>query len=64
MTITIDLTDDQARRLKEMADRFGISPEDLVSTSVEDLIAGPEERFHQAFRFVLKKNADLYDRLA
>jgi len=35
-----------------------------VRTTVEDLLAGPEEEFRRTLEAVLKKNADLYKRLA
>ena len=38
-TITVDLPDERAQRLKEMASRLGVSPEELVRVSVEELLA-------------------------
>ena len=63
-TITIGLPDERALRLREMAARLGVSPEDLVRVSVEELLARPDEEFERAVHYVLKKNADLYRRLA
>ncbi len=63
-TITIALPDDRLVRLKETASRFGISPEDLVRVSIEELLARPDEAFQKAVEYVLDKNADLYRRLA
>jgi hypothetical protein len=63
-TITIGLPDERALRLKEMAARFGISPEELVRVSVEELLARPDEEFERVMDYVLKKNAELYRRLA
>ncbi len=63
-TITIALPDDRLVRLKETASRFGISPEDLVRVSIEELLARPNEAFQKAVEYVLDKNADLYRRLA
>ena len=63
-TITIDLPDERAQKLKEMADKFGVDPEELVRASVETILSGPEEDFRSALEYVLNKNADLYQRLA
>jgi predicted transcriptional regulator len=63
-TITIPIPDDRMRKLQELAARFNITPEDLVRVSVEELLARPEEQFRHALDYVLKKNAELYRRLA
>ncbi|MFY9611344.1 MAG: CopG family transcriptional regulator [Blastocatellia bacterium] len=63
-TITIGLSDDRALRLNEMAARLGVSPEELVRVSVDELLARPDEEFERAVDYVLKKNAELYRRLA
>ena len=63
-TITIALPDDRLLKLKEMATRFGVSPEELVSVSIEELLTHPEEAFERAKDYVLNKNAELYRRLA
>jgi predicted transcriptional regulator len=62
--ITISLSSDDLAKLKEMADRHGISPEDLARVSIEELLARPEEEFQGAVDYVLRKNAELYRRLA
>jgi hypothetical protein len=36
-TITIALPDDRLLKLKEMATRFGVAPEELVRVSIEEL---------------------------
>ena len=63
-TITIEIPDDRLLRLKEAAARLGISAEELVRLSIDALLARPEEEFKSAMDYVLKKNADLYRRLA
>jgi hypothetical protein len=62
--ITINLREEQMARLQEIAHRLGISVEDLARVSVEELLAAPDERFEHAADYVLKKNEDLYRRLA
>ena len=63
-TITISLPDDRLQKLKEIAARFSVAPEELVRVSIEDLLTRPEEDFRRALEYVLKKNAELYRRLA
>lgn len=63
-TITITLPDDSLLKLKEQAIRFNISPEELVRVSIEELLSRPDEAFQRAVNYVLKKNAELYRRLA
>jgi predicted transcriptional regulator len=62
--ITITLPDDRLLKLKEMAMEIGVTPEELVRVSIEELLAKPEDTFNQAVTYVLKKNAELYRRLA
>jgi hypothetical protein len=62
--ITITLSDDRLLKLKEMATEIGVTPEELVRVSIEELLAKPEDSFKQAVAYVLKKNAELYRRLA
>jgi len=62
--ITINLSEERMERLREVASRLGVSPEDLARMSVEALLARPDEKFEEAARHVLEKNAELYRRLA
>ncbi|HEX8847811.1 MAG TPA: hypothetical protein VF791_24435 [Pyrinomonadaceae bacterium] len=63
-SITIHLSDEHLLKLKEVAERLRLSPEDLARISIEELLARPEENFERAADYVLKKNAELYRRLA
>ena len=63
-SITVTVSDDRLARLKEIADRFSISPEDLVRVSIDELLARPDESFEKAAEYVLNKNSELYRRLA
>jgi len=62
--ITIPLSDEQMQQLRELAQRAGVSPEELARASLEDWLRQPREDFRQAARYVLAKNAELYRRLA
>jgi predicted transcriptional regulator len=63
-TITIALPEERLQRLKEIASRLGVAPEELVQASLEDLLTRFDQKFEQAADYVLKKNAELYRRLA
>jgi hypothetical protein len=63
-TITVELTDDSLSRLEEKASRLGVTTEDLVRACLEHLLSQPDESFQRALDYVLRKNADLYRRLA
>ena len=62
--LTIALSEKPMHRLKELADESGIAPEELLRESVEQWLAKPQNDFAQAAAYVLKKNAELYRRLA
>jgi predicted transcriptional regulator len=61
---TITLSSDRVSKLQELAKEAGTSPEDLLRTQVESWLSQPEADFEEAARYVLKKNAELYRRLA
>jgi predicted transcriptional regulator len=63
-TITISLPDERLAKLQEIAARFCVTPEELARVSIEELLARPEESFRDAAQYVLRKNAELYRRLA
>lgn len=63
-SITISLRDEQVAKLGEIAARFGMSVEDLARLSLQELLAHSEDDFERAADYVLKKNEELYKRLA
>jgi antitoxin FitA len=63
-SITIDISDNQLQKLQELARAHGVSPEALLCASVEDWLNMPKTEFSNAANYVLKKNAELYKRLA
>lgn len=63
-TITITLSDERVAQLREIAARFGVKPEDLARVGIEELLTRPAEAFQQAVEYVLRKNQELYRRLA
>ena len=64
MKLAIELTDQQAARLREGASRLGVAPEQLALAAVTDLIASEGPDFEAAAIRVLEKNEELYRRLA
>ncbi len=62
--ITIHLPDEHVKELNQRAAELNISTEQLIQASIEDMLAQPDEEFRQALEYVLKKNAELYRRLA
>jgi hypothetical protein len=64
MKLSIDLSPAQAERLRLEAERLGLTPEDLARAAIAELLATAGEDFKAAADRVLKKNAELYRRLA
>jgi len=62
-TFTITLPDERVTKLKEIAERFRVAPEELVRASLEELLTRPLDEFQKVPERVLSKNADLYTRL-
>jgi antitoxin FitA len=53
-----------ASKLREAAERLSVSPEQLSILSIEEKLAQLEDEFRCSAEYALKKNADLYRRLA
>jgi hypothetical protein len=64
MKIVVELSEEEADRLRAAAERLGVRPEDLARAGVADLLKRPEADFQDALEHVLRKNEDLYRRLA
>jgi len=62
--ITIELQPKQLAKLQSLADRLGTSVEVLARSTIEDLLVGYDEKFERAAHYVLRKNEELYRRLA
>ncbi len=63
-SITITLPEDRLAKLREIAARLNVTPEDLARVGIEELLTRPDEAFKRAAEYVLQKNSDLYRRLA
>jgi hypothetical protein len=64
MKIMVELPDAQATRLQQEASRLGVQPADLARAALTDLLAAHDEDFRVAAQRVLRKNEELYRRLA
>ena len=64
MSITLELTEEQARRLDERARELGVDARELAKAAVTDLLSRPADDFDRAAKFVLEKNQELYRRLS
>jgi predicted transcriptional regulator len=63
-SITINISDQQFQRVQQLAHKLGLSPEEWVRISIDDWLSHPKSEFSQASSYVLKKNTELYQRLA
>lgn len=63
-SITVELEPEQFAKLQSIAERLGVSVESLARSSLEDLLVGPDDKFERAAEYVLRKNKELYRRLA
>ena len=64
MKLAVDLTETETERLKEAAARLGVEPAELARAAISDLLNTPDEDFKAAVDHVLRKNEELYRRLA
>jgi antitoxin FitA len=64
MSITLELSEEQARRLDERARELGVGAQELAKAAVTDLLSRPADDFERAAKFVLEKNRELYRRLS
>jgi predicted transcriptional regulator len=64
MKLTIELSPADADRLRQVAQRLGLAPEDLARAAIADLLVARDEDFKVAAERVLRKNEELYRRLA
>lgn len=63
-TLELNLPEPTATNLEKAAERLNVSPEELLILSLEEKLAQLDAQFQNASEYVLKKNAELYKRLA
>jgi len=64
MKLAVELTETESTRLREAAARLGVDPSQLAHAAIADLLSTPDEDFRAAADQVLRKNEELYRRLA
>ncbi len=64
VSITLEIPDNQMQKLEELASLYGLSPESLLLSSLENWLDTTESEFVEASQHVLHKNTELYRRLA
>jgi hypothetical protein len=64
MNVAFELPPAQAEKLRHEAERLGVSPSELARAAVTDLLGDRDDDFQRAADRVLRKNTDLYRRLA
>lgn len=64
MTLIVDLTIDQSRKLEETAQRLNMTVGELARVAINELLARQDDEFESIVDCVLTKNAELYRRLA
>jgi len=62
--LTITLPDEVATQLRTVTKNAGVEPEEFLLASLQEKLATHDAEFIDAMRYVLKKNAELYKRLA
>lgn len=63
-TISLHLSDESLAKLRILAAENGVPPEEFLRRHVEQFLESPSTEFVEAASYVLKKNAELYRRLA
>ncbi len=63
-TLTINISDEKLNQLKQIAQKKGITTEELLQSKINEWLTENPDNFDQIADYVLKKNAELYKRLA
>jgi hypothetical protein len=64
MRLAFELPDTQAEKLRDVAKRLGLAPEELARAALADLLGTPDDEFRAVVTRILTKNEELYRRLA
>ena len=64
MKLSIELTEAEDTKLRDEATRLGVEPEALARAALADLLSNEDNDFRAAAEHVLRKNEELYRRLA
>jgi len=64
ISISVQLDDDQSRRLSDVALELNVDPSELAKAAINDLVSRRADDFERAAKLVLEKNRELYRRLS
>ena len=64
VSISIQLTDEEAARLTERASALSLAPEQLAAAVLRGDLSDDDDEFEQQARRIVAKNRALYERLA
>ena len=64
MKVSVEIPPAVEEQLARAAERLKVTVDELASAAVRDLVAQPDDDFERAAEHVLKKNRELYRRLA
>ena len=53
-TMTIYLSDERLNKLKQLAVKANVQPDELVQSSVDEWLSGPDEEFQLAVNYLLQ----------
>lgn len=63
-TLTLEVTEEQAQKWTAEAQRLNLTPQELITQSVEERLSGRKRYVTQAIKRIVKENEELYRRLA
>jgi hypothetical protein len=63
-SVIISLPDQLSGKIKEAANKIGVSPKEFIKSGVEEKLLLLDSDFQNAIEHVLNKNVELYRRLA
>ncbi len=64
MKVSVEIPAAVEEQFARAAERLKVSVDELAAAAVRDLVAQPDEAFERAAERVLRKNRELYRRLA
>ncbi|MCE9545688.1 MAG: DNA-binding protein [Planctomycetia bacterium] len=64
MHIEFELSGEQAQQLQALTEQLGVDPSELARSTCLEFLSRPADDFVQTAQQVLKKNRELYRRLA
>ena len=63
-TINLNIDDNKIKLLQQKAEEFGLTLNDLINATFDDLISKPDDDFTNAVNHIINKNKKLYEKLS